>query len=164
MNTASFTNELCPLNSFSVFPDFNPWILQRAKNSIYFLNIPNCNVLWHHFFKNRSYFEQIKLTPSPSRHPPGDEYFLTKDYLMVWSNEALSSWLLSLEKLTEVIPLLWALSNFLRHCPVRIFQTWKKGTCFNIFFKQENQESELSLVHVSCWVLKLFINAFDHLC
>ena len=44
---------------------------------------------------------------------------------MVWSKEALSSWLLSLEKPTLVTPLLWARSNLRRHWPVRIFHTWR---------------------------------------
>lgn len=36
-------------------------------------------------------------------------------YLIVWSKEALRSWLLSLQKLAHVTPLLWARSNLLRH-------------------------------------------------
>lgn len=45
-------------------------------------------------------------------------------YLIVWSNEALRIWLLSLEKLRQVTPLLCARSNLLRHWPLWIFHTW----------------------------------------
>lgn len=44
--------------------------------------------------------------------------------LMVWSKEALSSWPLSLQKLRQVTPLLWARSNLRRHCPLWILHTW----------------------------------------
>ena len=45
--------------------------------------------------------------------------FLKKDF----KDSYLTNWLLSLEKLTDVTPLLCAFSNFLKHCPVDIFQT-----------------------------------------
>ena len=63
------TYEVCPRNSFKVFPDFNPWAL------------------------------------------------------IVVSKEELTSWELSLLNIKQVMPLEWAFSNFLKHCPVEIFQT-----------------------------------------
>lgn len=32
VKVTSFTKEVCPRNSFSVFPDFKPWILQFQQN------------------------------------------------------------------------------------------------------------------------------------
>lgn len=72
-------------------------------------------------------------------------------YLMVWSKEALRSWLLSLQKLRHVTPLLWARSNLLRHWPLWIFQTYsqKQTRCashsgllngFLLVLKPENTE------------------------
>lgn len=34
VKTASLTKEVCPLNSFKVFPDFNPWILQKKISKL----------------------------------------------------------------------------------------------------------------------------------
>lgn len=53
-------------------------------------------------------------------------------YLIVWSNEALRIWLLSLEKLRQVTPLLCARSNLLRHWPLWIFHTWRGKSRGNI--------------------------------
>ena len=48
-------------------------------------------------------------------------------YLMVMSKDALSNWLLSLAKLTQVTPFVCAFSNFRRHWPVVIFHTWEEA-------------------------------------
>lgn len=57
-----------------------------------FLIFQTCNLLSHHFFKNRSYFEQIKLTPSPTRHPQIQVLFDLElpDGLVKWSTEQLT--------------------------------------------------------------------------
>lgn len=44
-------------------------------------------------------------------------------HLMVWLKDALRIWLLSLEKLRQVTPLLWACSNLRRHKPLCIVHT-----------------------------------------
>lgn len=53
--------------------------------------------------------------------------FISEGYLMVWSKEALSSWLLSLQKLRQVTPLLWARSKRRKHWPLWIFHTCQRG-------------------------------------
>lgn len=50
-----------------------------------------------------------------------------RGHLMVWSKEVLRSWLLSLQKLTHVTPLLCARSNLRRHWPLWIFHTWTQS-------------------------------------
>lgn len=73
----------------------------------------------------------VPITPS-WKQPLGDLDLFIKSsgrqssYLIVWSKEALRIWLLSLEKLRQVTPLLCALSNLLKHCPLWIFQTFIK--------------------------------------
>ena len=49
---------------------------------------------------------------------------IVTSHLMVWLKEALRTWLLSLEKLRQVTPLLWACSNLRRHKPLWIFHTF----------------------------------------
>ena len=61
-----------------------------------------------------------------------DNNKVERDNLMVWSKEALSSWLLSFEKQTDVTPLLWARSKRRRHWPVKIFHTYAVHQCKQI--------------------------------
>lgn len=55
-------------------------------------------------------------------------------HLMVWLKELLRIWLLSLEKLRQVTPLLWACSNLRRHKPLWIFHTFHNNTHTDAYF------------------------------
>lgn len=97
VNVASLTKEAWPRNSFSDLPDLRPWILRWTEDDY------RGNLI-------AGWVDDL-MEGSVSSH------------LMVWSKEALRSWLLSLQKVTHVTPLLWARSNRRRHCPLWIFHT-----------------------------------------
>lgn len=64
-----------------------------------------------------------------------------QNYLMRWSKDELTTWLLSLENCKHVIPLEWAFSIFLRHWPELILQTLTLPACepvTNISLSLEN--------------------------
>ena len=64
---------------------------------------------------------------SPVNQNPAQDSLCTTDRI-VWSKEALRIWLLSLENVMDVTPLLCALSNLRRHWPVWIFHTYTRRT------------------------------------
>lgn len=92
VNIASFTNELCPLNSLSVLPDFKPCILKQP-----------CQTL----------VSRMKLF----------------NYLIMWSKDALSTWLLSLENCKQVMPFECAFSILRKHWPVIMRHTLIRPAC-----------------------------------
>ena len=95
----SLTKDEWPRNSFSVLPDFKPWILFYKMK------------MWWNCWSCRSIHCGWILNNS-----------LGFSNLTVMSNEVVNSWLLSLENCMLVTPLLWAFSNLRRHWPVWIFQ------------------------------------------
>lgn len=74
-------------------------------------------------------------------------------HLMVWLKDALRIWLLSLEKLRQVTPLLWACSNLRRHKPLCIVHTWQRAHKFVwfFFFKLWDIESQPQLHKLYQW-------------
>lgn len=105
VKVASLTKEAWPRNSFSVLPDLRPWILKRKENFI------------------RGSLTTFKEEEEGDDTEAMRWFALDFRHLMVWSKEALRSWLLSLQKVTHVTPLLWARSNLRRHWPLWIFHT-----------------------------------------
>lgn len=84
-------------------------------------------------------------------------------HLIVWLKEALRMWLLSLEKLTQVTPLLWACSNLRRHEPLCTRQTYGRPQRRHIVWGEEDHRPKKTSqliaqhhlsVHLHVWVIR----------
>lgn len=84
-------------------------------------------------------------------------------HLMVWLKEALRIWLLSLEKLRQVTPLLWACSNLRRHKPLWIFHTFRNNnTHTRTFWERRCNETTTCITLLTFQYFDVFASSFPY--